>query len=210
MSFSSVDSDWVTYSITFNSESYSRIGFAIVDGGGSAYIDEVRLFETDKGIADEPTEWVDPSLKPVLEGTATMEMAEDELGVAFLFQQGGNRIYMDQSCQVNLTSATVNPYGDERAYTLLRMGAVITNQADVGDDDRAMILENVNHATVVDVPVRYLWSVSDDGCQYAVRLVNVPVAHSDTLIYARPYYVYEKDGEEIVVYGDIVFRSYNG
>lgn len=207
--FSQTDSDWVTYSITFNSGAYSRIGFAIVDGGGVALIDEVRLFETDKGIADELAELVEPSLKPVLEGTSTMEMTGDNLGVAFLFHQEGNRIYMDNRYQVDFSSATVNPYGDERAYTLLRMGALMTNQAAIGGDDNAMVLENVNNDTVANVSVRYLWSVSDDGCQYAVRVVNVPVTHSDTLIYARPYYVFEKDGEEIVVYGDIVYRSYN-
>jgi hypothetical protein len=37
----------------------------------------------------------------------------------------------------------------------------------------------------------------------------VPQANANTQIYARPYYVFEKDGEEIVVYGDIVHRSYN-
>jgi hypothetical protein len=57
--------------------------------------------------------------------------------------------------------------------------------------------------------VQYLWDVSEDGCQFAVRVVNVPAANSDTLIYARPYYVFSKGGKEIVVYGDIVSRSYD-
>jgi len=37
----------------------------------------------------------------------------------------------------------------------------------------------------------------------------VPWNHLDTLIYARPYYVFEQDGQEIVVYGDVYHRSYN-
>ena len=208
--FSSADSDWVTYSVTFNSGAYSRIGFTIVDGGGVALIDEVRLFETDKGIADEPTELAGPGLKPVLTGTGTMEMTGDELGVAFLFRQDGNRIYMNNRHQADLSSATVHPFEDERAYRLVRMGALMTNRAAVGEDENAMVLENVNNDTVADVPIQYLWDVSDDGCQFAVRVTNVPVTHGDTLIYARPYYVFVKGGKEIVVYGDIASRSYNG
>ena len=347
------EGEWETYSITFNSGVYSRIGFAIVDGGGAALIDEVRLFENDDAVAEKPTEKPAepaPTLKPLLAGTSVMEMgdsvqtvlnggfedgmnswdvyqgtavtadaaykggfgahlkgdgswdalleqvnipvedgktytlsywyksnssganvslkgattgaqytyawtdrtewtqvtqtftvagdtslvlnlcgggngtAEDIyidavylipaddpalLGVAFLMELEGNRIYMGSRYQANLTSATVNPYGDERAYTLLRMGAVMTNQTAVGSDESTMVLDNVNGHTVADVPAVYLWSVTGDGCQYSVRVVNVPLTHSDTVIYARPYYVYEKDGEEIIVYGDIFSRSYD-
>lgn len=348
--FSSVDSDWVTYSVTFTTESYSRIGFAIVDGGGQALMDNVRLFETSKGIATEPAE-SGATLKPTGGPTSTMEMvggetpltngdfeegttagwelyqqsaltsdaacggsyglhlkgegswgamleqtgipvksgktytlsywykannsganitvkggttgtqyayewasatqwthvsqtftvegdttlvlnacgggngvAEDiyvdnfrlvpedstaKLGVAFLFSLEGNHIKRDTQFHANLTSATVNPYGDEQAYTLLRMGAVVTNQAAVGGDVGAMTLAAVNDDTVVDVSADILWSVSSTGCEYAVRVTNVPANRTATLIYARPYYVFEKDGEEIVVYGDIYSRSYD-
>ena len=350
ISFNTTDSDWITYSITFNSGAYSRIGFAIVDGGGQVQMDNVRLFETAKGVAVAPAEG-QPTLKPVGTNTSVMEMsggetpltngdfeqgslagwdvyqqtvlsadaayggsygahlkgdgtwgamleqvnipvadgktytltyrykancsganatlkgsttgtqyayewisntawtyvtqtftvegdtslvlnlcgggngvAEDvyvdnfrlipedstaRLGVAFLMELQGNRIYMDNRHRVNLSSATVNPYEDERAYPLLRMGAVITNQTAIGKDSSAMTLDAVNNDTVANVPVQYLWDVSDDGCRFAVRVVNVPLANTATQIYARPYYVFEKDGEEIVVYGDIVNRSYD-
>ena len=209
ISFSQTDSDWVTYSITFNSGVYSRVGFAIVDGGGQVQMDNVRLFETAKGIADEPTELAGPSLKPELAGTSTMEMAEDRLGVAFLFRQAGNRIYMNTRHQVDLSAATVNPFEDERAYRLVRMGALMTNQAAIGEDDSRMTLDAVNNDTVADVPVQYLWDVSENGCQFAVRVTNVPLANTTTQIYARPYYVFIKNGEEVVVYGDIEHRSYD-
>ena len=207
--FSSVDSDWATYSITFDTQSYSRIGFAIVDGGGQVLMDEVRLFETAFGIADEPSELLGPSVKPTLDGTSTMEMEAGNLGVAFLFSLEGNHIKRDTQFHANLTSATVNPYGDEQAYTLLRMGAVVTNQAAVGGDESTMTLDAVNDYSVVDVPIQYLWSTSEEGCQFAVRVTNVPADRTSTVIYARPYYVFEKDGEEIVVYGDIAARSYD-
>ena len=213
ISFSSVDGDWVTYSITFNSESYSRIGFAIVDGGGSAYIDEVRLFESAKGIDTEPA---DPSvapevsLTPAFGGTSVMEMAENTLAVAFQFHQEGLRIYMTDGHEVQLDSAVVQPYGDGESYRLVRMGAVVTNQSAIGQDTAKMTVDTVDGASVVDIPVVYVMEVSDTGCTYAVRVVKIPQSHADTLIYARPYYVFEKDGEEIIVYGDVVSRSYNG
>jgi len=351
ISFNTTDSDWVTYSITFNSGAYSRIGFAIVDGGGQVQMDNVRLFETAKGMATVPQESL-PTLKPLGGPTSVMEMsggetplingdfeqgslggwdvyqqtvlsaeaayggsygahlkgdgswgamleqtnipvvdgktytltyrykanssganvtitggttgtqyayewigntawtyvtqtftvegdtslvlnlcgggngvAEDvyvdnfrlipedsttRLGVAFLFSLEGNRIYRDNRFVAVLGSATVNSYEDERAYPLLRMGAVMTNQAAIGEDSSAMTLDAVNNDTVADVPVQYLWDVSDDGCRFAVRVVNVPLANTATQIYARPYYVFEKDGEEIVVYGDVYSRSYDG
>ena len=66
INLTSVDGDWVTYSVTFNTKSFSRVGLAIVDGGGSALIDEVRLFESAKGIATEPSEEVPPTLMPTV------------------------------------------------------------------------------------------------------------------------------------------------
>ena len=133
-----------------------------------------------------------------------------KLGVAFLIEQEGFRIYKDSQSRADLSSATVVPYGDGEAYTLLRMGAIMTNNAAVGTSADVMTLTAVNDVDVINVPVVYLCSASDTDCKYAVRVVNVPANHADTPIYARPYYVFEKDGEEIVVYGDILSRSYNG
>lgn len=348
--FSQTDSDWQTYSITFTTQSYARVGFAIVDGGGQVQMDNVRLFETAKGVAVAPAEG-QPTLKPVCNSTSVMEMSGGEtpltngdfeqgslsgwdvyqqtvlsaeaayggsygahlkgdgswgamleqvnipvvdgktytltyrykanssganvtlkgsttgtqyayewagntawtyvtrtftvegdtalvlnlcgggngvaedlyvdnfrlipedsttlLGVAFLMELQGNRIYMNTRHQVDLSAATVNPYEDERAYRLVRMGALMTNQAAIGGDDSRMTLDAVNNDTVADVSVQYLWDVSEDGCQFAVRVVNVPLANTTTQIYARPYYVFIQNGEEVVVYGDIEHRSYD-
>ena len=104
-------------------------------------------------------------------------------------------------------AATVIPYGDGVSYRLVGMGAVVTNDP---VETVSLTLDAVNGKTVQDVPAVYLLNVTETGCQFAVRVTNVPVTHADTPIYARPYYVFEKDGEEIVVYGDIYVRSYNG
>ena len=206
ISFSQTDGDWVTYSVNFNSGVYSRIGFAIVDGGGQAQIDNVRLFESAKGMATVPQESL-PTLKPLGGPTSVMEMSGDTLGVAFLMELEGYHIYKDGKNVADLSSATVIPYGDGEGYRLLRMGAVLTNDPTAA---QALTLDAVNGGTVVDVPAVYLMGVSETGCQFAVRVANVPLSHRATLIYACPYYVFERGGEEIVVYGDVYSRSYDG
>ena len=354
ISFSAADSDWVTYSVTFNTGAYSRIGFAIVDGGGSALIDEVRLFETAKGTATKPGEPDEPTPTLKVEGgpTSVMEMtggekpmvnsefeegtlagwtpyqqtaisedtahggyysahlkgdgswgalleqqnipvvdgktytlsfwykvnavgsnvslrgtstgtqyayawasaggwthfaatftvagdttllfnacgggtgvAEDlyldnvrlipadstaKMGIAFLMEMEGYHITVNDKNEFDAPNATVIPYGDGVSYPLVRMGAVMTNQTAIGTEPEMLTLSNVNSTTVTDVPAAYLLSTSDTGCRFAVRVVNVPEEHCATEIYARPYYVFEQDGREIVVYGDIYSRSYDG
>lgn len=353
ISFNQTDSDWVTHSVTFNSGVYSRVGFAVVDGGGSALMDEVRLFETSKAVAEKPTESVGQpiTLKPTSGSTSVMEMTGGErplvngdfeegfngwevfqqttlfegaaysgtngahlkgqgtwgalleqrnipvvdgktytlafrykansnganialfgtttstqyayvwacagewvqytatftvegdtsvwlnacgggngvpedlyldtirlipedssvkLGVAFLMELTCTGVTKDKRNVADLANATVQPYGDGEDYRLVRMGAMMTNDAAIGAHSDKMILANVNNYTMADVPAVYLCNVSATGCSFAVRVVNVPEMAASTPIFARPYYVFEKDGEEIVVYGDVVSRSYDG
>ena len=109
----------------------------------------------------------------------------------------------------------MDAFADGGSYRLLRLGAVMTNQAAVGADPAAFTLDalGADH-TVVDIPAVY--GVAPDAelgiaagdAAYAVRIVRIPPAHKYTEIYARPYYVFEYAGEEIVVYGDIHHRSY--
>lgn len=40
---------WKTASVTFNTRDYDKIGFVVFDGGGSAYIDNLRLFKESDG-----------------------------------------------------------------------------------------------------------------------------------------------------------------
>lgn len=217
ISFSAVDSGWQTYSVTFNSGVYSRIGFAVVDGGGAAYIDKVRLFKTADGIAEESADALQPVLKPQGGQTSAMEMTTGDslsdmrFGVAFLMELEALGVQWDTQYKSVLTNAKVDVYGDGTLYPLKGMGALMTNRADVGEDLTAFRLDSsaVEEATVVDIPAVYLWSLDTASVSFAVRVINVPWNHLDTLIYARPYYVFEQDGQEIVVYGDVYHRSYN-
>ena len=355
VSFSSADSDWKTYSVTFNSGVYSRIGFGIVDGGGEVYIDKTRLFKTAYAVSTEPEDVENPATYPMGGKTSVMEMAPyvptrtvkngdfetgtaggwdiyqgtavdvnakrlggygahlqgsgswdamleqcsipvvsgDTYGFSFWYKAisnganwtiigeqsgtayasgwiastgwtlvqttftcgqdtslrlnfcgGGNGIaeelYVDDISLTDnsdgavagvafrmeletagaamseryvayLNNATVDVYGDGVQYALKRMGCVVTNDKQIGNNRTAFTLDSLSEETnkVIDVPAKYLCEVTDTYVAFTARIVNVPYRHRDTFIYARPYYVFEKDGEEIVVYGDVYSRSYN-
>ena len=49
----------------------------------------------------------------------------------------------------------------------------------------------------------------NDSFSFAVRVIHIPEANWDTVISARPYYVYSDGKEEIVVYGQVVSSTYN-
>ena len=354
VSFSATDSEWKTYSITFDTGVYSRIGFAIIDGGGCAYIDKTRLFATSQGVADEPADKDLPALTPVGGQTCVMEMGDEEpadvarnggfergtlaeyvgyqstavtsaaahtgsygahlkgdgswgamleqenirvkdgktytltywykanasganitlkgtasntqyayawaantawtkvtatftvegdatlllnicgggngkaedlylddvslveqdsgspLGVAFMMELDAYGVTRNEKFVGNLNNATVDVFADGTGYRLKAMGAVITNKTSVGTDRTVFTREYEDpDRRVADVPAVYLYAVTDTSVTFAVRVVNVPTRYANAVIYARPYYVFEKDGEEVVVYGDIYSRSYN-
>ena len=49
----------------------------------------------------------------------------------------------------------------------------------------------------------YLPDGKETSVAFAVRVINIPDSGKDVTIYARPYYVYECNGVEVVVYDDI-------
>ena len=72
-----------------------------------------------------------------------------------------------------------------------------------------MTADSVDGKKTVKVPAQYVAESSATAVTFAVRVINIPDAHSDTVIYARPYYTYEHNGEQTTVYGDIVSNSYD-
>lgn len=355
LSFSSTDGEWKTHSISFNSGVYSRVGFGIVDGGGSAYMDKIRLFKSSHAISSEPADALMPATYPTGGKTAVMEMSSyvpaqlvnngdfetgtvdswdiyqgttvtedaknlgdygahlrgdgswgamleqrgipltagrtysltfwykvnsngtnwtitgeqsgklyasgwitstgwtliqaewkcgEDTSVRLNFCGGGNGIpedlyvddisitdlsdgpalgvafrmevpmmgaAMNESYVGYLDNATVDVYGDGTQYPIKRMGCVATNNAQIGQNRTIFTLDILDKEpdTVIDIPAKYLCEVTDTYAAFAIRVINVPFNCRDTFIYARPYYVFEKDGEEVVVYGDVYSRSYN-
>ena len=131
---------------------------------------------------------------------------EDEtgLGLAFLYTMNlknvryyGNRTF---------DGATVTIDGVD--YEVVKLGAIVSNEEEAGTDPDAMVIENANGAKLLNVEGKKMWEWDDTQVQYAVRITNIPVDYKKTNLYARPYYIYEKDGEEQVVYGAISNNSY--
>ena len=57
---------------------------------------------------------------------------------------------------------------------------------------------------------KYLMDLEEDSATFAVRIINIPVEQANTTIYARPYCIYENtEGEQIVIYADVVSDTYN-
>ena len=134
-----------------------------------------------------------------------------ELGVAFLMNLEAVGATFNERYVGDLTNATVDVFGDGQRYKLVEMGAVMTNWGEVGTKPAIFKRDYQDErGRVVDVPAKVFYNVTDTTVTYAVRIIEIPYYAADTLIYARPYYVFEMDGEEIVVYGDIYSRSYNG
>ena len=98
------------------------------------------------------------------------------------------------------------------SYKLLKAGAVVTNKADIGQDEQAFNLDNLDSDKVIDVPgsktLKLFYTPEDDMIHYAVRVSNIPESAKGTVIYMRPYYVFEYNDQNVTVYGDIVFDCY--
>lgn len=120
---------------------------------------------------------------------------ESGTGLAFKFDLSVS-VGVKNGNEVDYTDATIEYMG----YTckLVGMGSVVTNRADVDP-----VLENVNGTYVIDIPVVYLTEWDEDSCSFAIRVINIPESALDRIIYARPYYIIEANGEQIVVYGEV-------
>lgn len=131
-------------------------------------------------------------------------VSPDVDGLAFLFDvAAADGESAEKLAYVN-GSARVTPYTDGASYALVKMGAVASNR-----EDAALSLTAVDGVHCIDIEGVYLWSLGADTLSYAVRIIDIPDSGKDTAIRVRPYYVYEKDGQEVVVYGDETAKSYN-
>ena len=125
---------------------------------------------------------------------STMD-TESGTGLAFKFDLSVS-VGVKNGNEVDYTDATIEYMG--HTCNVVRMGSVVTNRADVDP-----VLENVNGTYVIDVPVVYLTEWDEDTCSFAIRVINIPEDQLDRILYARPYYIIEANGEQIVVYGEV-------
>lgn len=142
----------------------------------------------------------------------TTSTSEDVDGLAFRFDMKVNDLQIKDGCitQVQYNTGTVNPLADGNEYKLVGMGAIVTNKAAVGTDAGSFYLNKVDGRRTIDIPCVYLFDLEPDSAAFTARITNIPEANRDTAIYARPYYVFDYNGTQITVYGDVVGASYNG
>ena len=139
----------------------------------------------------------------ILSGGLT-SVSEDVNGLAFFFNANITGGQTKNGYEYVEKSASVIPFVGGEAYKVVKMGAVVSNR-----DDVVLELENVDNASVINIEAVYLWELTADAASFAVRVINIPEQGKDMVLTARPYYVYEVDGEEIVIYGDPVSKTYN-
>ena len=133
--------------------------------------------------------------------------SEDVSGLAFRFDVDVDGMQVDKTTAI-YDAATINVLDGN--YKLINMGAIVTNNPNLGNNGGAFYLDAVDGSTVIDIPAVYLCDLEADSAAFSVRIRNIPEANYDSGIYARPYYVFDYNGTEITVYGDIVGASYNG
>ena len=89
--------DWSPIVIGFNSDAFTRIGIAICDQGGEAYIDNIRLFEEQNGSAyeDDLSGWV--LIEDEYEGISNWMYYENHYPVTSKWiQYSGGWYYVDE------------------------------------------------------------------------------------------------------------------
>ena len=196
---------WTAFSETFTVPAgveYMYLEFSGA-GNGEAYFDNVSL---------EKMGGNDPVPNPVLIGgqTSVSDGAVVDKSLAFRFEVKASGAQVDGTYEYRTGSAAVTPFLDvEGDYRLVRAGAVVTNSTVIGNDASAFTLDGVDNNRVLNIEAVNLCEVNADSFAYAVRIIRIPDRGLDTNIYARPYYVYEAEGDEVIVYGSVVFNNYN-
>lgn len=169
------------------------------DLAAEAYVDDIKV-ELKGGKPEEKVIYGGSSVRDEAVG----EGDQTGKGLAFQFKvsvEDGVKNYNNTFGGGNIV------LGDER-YTLVRMGAVMTNNATVGQNVNNFNLSAVNGGKVINIPATYLNGADAESLSFAVRILDIPDRHIGTSIYARPYYVYKDGEEEVTVYGATRSNNY--
>ena len=126
-------------------------------------------------------------------------VSETKNGLAFKFDAAVAGIAIGEKYAADYSNATVTIDGVE--YKLMNMGAVVNNKG-------------LTDQTLADVDGERIKGVEAEKVfgeySFAVRVINIPEAHLDTAITARPYFIYENaEGGQITVYGEDCTATYS-
>lgn len=165
--------------------------------GNMAPTDVIAMGENNDALAQ--AQWHCPSDRYSAVVRHSVMDTDNGNGLAFRFELSASNVSTVRGNQVNLTNATIEYQGQE--CKLVGMGAVVTNNVSIGTTN--LTLDAVNGVNVLDIPTVYLQAVESDSCVFATRVINIPSSALDKDVYARPYYIVEVNGEEVVVYGTV-------
>lgn len=167
-----------------------------------AYVDDIKV-ELKGGNPKEKITFGGASVRDEAAGDGEDETGK---GLAFQFSVSATESVKNYDNTYEANSGKIS-LGDVK-YDLVRMGAVMTNNATVGQNADSFTLDAVNGTKVIDIPATYLYAVGEETVTFAVRILDIPDRHIGTAIYARPYYVYLENGVEVTVYGDTRSNNY--
>ena len=196
--------EWKEVEYRFYTGNNTTATFGFVGSGTNGAGDEIWI----DNVSIEKVGGEDPIPNNNITGGQN-SVSEDISGLAFRFQINGSGAQIEDTNAYINGSAKVKLYKDrDDLYTLVKAGAIITNNMTIGKGD--MNLSNVDGKKTINVDAKYLCEVNADNFAFAVRIVGIPEANLDTNIFARPYFVYEDaDGNEIVEYGSTKSENYN-
>jgi len=119
-------------------------------------------------------------------------------GLAFRFELSAKGVVKNNRNVMDLANATIDYLGTD--CKLIAMGAIVTNDDTAAEN---LTADAVNDYDVVNVPTVYLQQTDEDSCAFASRVIDIPDTFLERIIYARPYFIVEVDGEQITVYGEV-------
>ena len=200
-------SDWMLYEKTFNVGYTTKVTLNFCGSGNSSademYIDNISITNVD-GEENVRTEATENS------GASVRDQSDDVRGLAFRFFLNASGVQVVNGNVFVANTGKVNLFKNRQVEgTLVRAGAVVTNNATIGSSFADFTLDKVNDLNTIDIPAQYLIDLDNGSMGYAVRIINIPSDKTSTEIYARPYYIYELNGEQIVVYGALSHANYD-
>lgn len=130
-------------------------------------------------------------------------------GVAFLFEMNVRGAAVNARNEFVNTNAVATVGGVD--YSVVSMGAVVTNQAAYIANIDNLTREDVNDdQTVLDIPAKYMFAIGEDTCSFAARIIHIPELAYGIGIACRPYCVLkDAEGNEMTLYGGSDICTYN-
>ena len=202
--------DWTAVTLTFVADATTAV-FNVCGSGNSGatvtvYMDNVTVGREGGEIYPEEL---------ITFGGDSIRENDAGIGLAFKFDIEASNCEKDYENKYKNNSGKITL--DDTQYDLVKMGAVITNQENVGTNPESFTLDNLQGGdgsssttpgTVINVEGVYVNGLSSEGVSFAVRILGIPESAHTRQIYARPYYVYLENGQETIVYGTIKSNSY--